>query len=296
MRGWHTEGNSTLRGHTHEKQYLVDLTNEERNHLIRLLKGGTRKVRKIKRTQVLLKADDGWTDQQIAGAFYVGRATVERTRKRYAEGEAALHDKKRNRVYERKMDGEVEARLIALVNSAPPQGYQRWTLRLLAEHLVRLEEVPFDRISHETIRLTLKKNALKPWQRKEWVIPPEAKRRVHLRHGTYPGPLSAAIQPAGACGLPGRNQQAFACRDPGALANGARQAGTIRFRICALRHGEPFHALRAFGQLASCGSDRPTGESGFRFLLGMESARFCQRHPTGIQRIALSTEPFKSIP
>jgi len=145
-----------------KKLYKVNLTKEERNYLITLLMGGTKKVREIKRAQILLKADDGWTDQQIADALHVGRATVERTRMRYAEGGlgSALHDKKRNRVYERKIDGAVEARLIALVNSAPPAGHRRWTLRLLAEHLVRLEEVPFDSISHEAIRQTLKKTNL----------------------------------------------------------------------------------------------------------------------------------------
>lgn len=141
------------------KQYTVDLTTEERNYLLELLTGGTQRVRKLKRAQILLKADDGWTDQQIADALLVGRATSERIRKRYAEQglEAALNDKKRNRVYERKMDGEVEARLIALVNGPPPTGRKRWTLRLLAEHLVALEEVPLESISYETVRLTLKK-------------------------------------------------------------------------------------------------------------------------------------------
>ena len=145
-----------------KKQYHVNLTKEERDHLVTLLMGGTQKVREVKRAQVLLKADDGWTDIQIADALTVGRATVERIRKRYAEQglAAALHDKKRNRVYERKMDGEVEAHLIALVNSPPPPGHKRWTLRLLADQLVQLEEVPLDSISYETIRLTLKKTNL----------------------------------------------------------------------------------------------------------------------------------------
>lgn len=157
-----------------KKQYDVCLTKEERNHLTDLTLGGTQKVRKTKRIQTLLKADDNWTDQQIADAINIGRATSERTRKRYVEQglEIAINGQKLNRVYERKMDGEVEARLIALTNSTPPSGRKRWTLRLLADKLVMLEEVPYDSISHETIRRTLKKNELKPWQKKEWVIPP----------------------------------------------------------------------------------------------------------------------------
>ena len=145
-----------------KKQYHVNLTKEERNQLVTLPMGGTQKVREVKRAQILLKADDGWTDVQIAEALPVGRATVERIRKRYAEQglAAALHDKKRNRIYERKMDGEVEAHLIALVNSPPPSGHRRWTLRLLADQLVQLEEVPIESISHETIRLILKKTNL----------------------------------------------------------------------------------------------------------------------------------------
>lgn len=158
-----------------KKQYNVCLTEEERNYLTDLLAGGTQQVRKTKRIQILLKADDNWTDQQIADAIGIGRATSERTRKRYVEHglEVAINGKKSNRVYERKMDGEVEARLIALATSAPPDGRERWTLRLLADKLVMLEGVPYDNISYETIRRTLKKNELKPWQKKEWVIPPE---------------------------------------------------------------------------------------------------------------------------
>jgi len=146
------------------KEYAVHLSPEERNHLIELLVGGTNKVRVIKRAQVLLKADDGWTDQQIAEALSVGQATVGRIRRRYVAGglERALYDKPPERVYSRKVDGEVEARLIALVNGPPPEGRQRWTLRLLAEHLVRLEEVPLERLSHETVRQVLKKTSSSP--------------------------------------------------------------------------------------------------------------------------------------
>ena len=76
------------------------------------------------------------------------------------------------REYPHKLDGEQEAHLIALVCSAPPEGHQRWTLRLLADKMVVLEYV--ESVSHETVRQVLHKNELKPWQRQEWCIPPEA--------------------------------------------------------------------------------------------------------------------------
>ena len=146
------------------KVYEVHLSPEERNHLIELLAGGTNRVRVIKRAQVLLKADDGWTDRQIAEALPVGQATVGRIRQRYVGGglARALYDKPPDRVYPRKVDGEVEARLIALVSGPPPAGHKRWTLRLLAEHLVRLEEVPLESVSPEAIRQVLKKTNSSP--------------------------------------------------------------------------------------------------------------------------------------
>jgi transposase len=145
-----------------KKQYVVNLPKEERDYLSDLLMRGVQKVRKTKRIQILLKADDNWTDQQIADALNVGRATAERIRKRYQEHglEIAINGKKAQREYERKMDGEVEARLIQLASSKPPAGRDSWTLRLLADSLVSLEEVPFDSIAHETVRRTLKKTNL----------------------------------------------------------------------------------------------------------------------------------------
>ena len=146
------------------KVYEVQLSNEERTHVLELLTGGTNKVRVVRRAQVLLKVDDGWTDKQIAEALLVGQATVARIRRRYVEGglARALYDKPPEREYSRKVDGEVEARLVALVSGAPPPGHKRWTLRLLAKHVVLLEEVPFDSISHETVRQVLKKTNLSP--------------------------------------------------------------------------------------------------------------------------------------
>lgn len=145
-----------------KKLYEVQLNEAERSALLELLVGGTEKVRKLTRARILLKADDGWTDQQIAEGLNVGRATSERIRKRYAQQglDVALNDKRSNRVYKRKIDGATEARLIALTTSQAPTGYSRWTMRLLATELVKLETVSFDTISHESIRKVLKKTNL----------------------------------------------------------------------------------------------------------------------------------------
>jgi transposase len=92
-------------------------------------------------------------------ALDVGRATVERTRKRFVlEGfEIALNGRPRQRTYERKLDGKAEAHLIALACSEPPEGHACWTLRLLAERVVQLEQVEVDTVSYETVRRVLKK-------------------------------------------------------------------------------------------------------------------------------------------
>lgn len=85
-------------------------------------------------------------------------ATIQRTRHRFTEeGLAAIHRRKPDRIYERKLDGAAEARLVALACSQPPMGHARWTLRLLAEELVKLEEIDVESISHETVRQVLKK-------------------------------------------------------------------------------------------------------------------------------------------
>jgi transposase len=112
----------------------------------------------------LLKADEGWTDRAISEALDVGTATVERLRKRFVEwgGIAAIERRKPRRQYKRKLDGDAEARLIALACSAPPEGRECWTLRLLAEKLVTLEGVDIESISYETVRTTLKKTNSSP--------------------------------------------------------------------------------------------------------------------------------------
>lgn len=144
-----------------KKKYIVRLSSEERlecQEVIKKLKGSANKVR---RARMLLKADvngPGWTDAKIAEAFDARRRTVEKLRERLVvEGfRIALHGKKRETPpTPRKLDGEGEAKLIALRLGKPPTGYGQWTLKLLADTLVELEVV--DSISPETVRQTLKK-------------------------------------------------------------------------------------------------------------------------------------------
>jgi transposase len=147
-----------------KQAYQVKLWQSERDHLENLISSGTENARKLTRARILLKADAGWIDKEIATALDVGRPTVERIRKRYAsEGlESALNRKAPHRQYERKLDGTDEAHLIALTCSEPPEGHARWSLRLLSERLVALEQVSVESISHETVRQVLKKTNSNP--------------------------------------------------------------------------------------------------------------------------------------
>ena len=144
-----------------QKKYIVRLTARERATLeavVKKLNGSTQKVR---RAQILLKADadgPGWTDQQIADAFGCRRQTVENIRQRLVtEGfEVTLQGKQPDSPPRRPvLDGKQQAQVIALRLGPPPKGFANWSLRLLAEKVVELEIV--DSVSHETVRRTLKK-------------------------------------------------------------------------------------------------------------------------------------------
>lgn len=149
------------------KNYPVMLTDEERDQLLQLIAAGTAAARKLSHARILLKADQGpvgpgWVDARIAEAVEVSQPTVARMRKQYVEEglEAALNRRAPRRVYQRKLDGEHEARLIAVACSAPPAGHARWTLRLLADKLVELEVV--EDVSYQTVRRVLKKTNSNP--------------------------------------------------------------------------------------------------------------------------------------
>jgi len=139
------------------KIYIVDLTNEERTHLLDLIKSGERSARKLNRARILLLADEGKADSEIVAALHTGTATVQRTRQRFVEGnlEGALNERPRPGG-QKKLDEKGEAILETLAQSKPPEGRKRWTLELLADQLVQLRVV--DSISYETVRQELKKS------------------------------------------------------------------------------------------------------------------------------------------
>ncbi len=142
------------------KVYVVDLTPDEREELLSLLRGGQARVRKTNRARILLLADEGRTDEEVAEALLTSVSTVERTRKRFVvEGglERALNESPRPGG-KRKLTGKQEAYLVALACSDPPEGKKRWSMQLLADALVELEIV--EEISDETVRRTLKKGTL----------------------------------------------------------------------------------------------------------------------------------------
>ncbi len=144
------------------KRYFVNLSQEEKEELLTLINSGKSRARVQTRARVLLLCNEhsDWSDKKVAEALLCSVPTVERTRKRCVEEsfEDALYDKKRNRVYERKLDALAEAHLVTLACSNPPEGRSVWTMQLLADELVALNFV--ETLSDETVRRTLKKMKL----------------------------------------------------------------------------------------------------------------------------------------
>lgn len=151
-------------------KYRVTLTASERVQLVSLVLGGKGAFRRLKRAQILLAADKGATDQEIARTVAVGTSTVYRTKQRFVEEglERALSELPRPGA-ERKLGVVDESLLVAVACSKPPEGRSRWTLQLLADEMVRL--TVHESVSDETIRRRLGELQLKPWQEKMWCIP-----------------------------------------------------------------------------------------------------------------------------
>jgi hypothetical protein len=152
------------------KKYVVELTNEERDRLLKLIRSGEAPARMLNRARILLKADAGEHagegpapgDREIARMLETSPATVGRVRERFwRQGpDAALERSMPDRVYERTFDGRAEARLVALACSEAPEGRDRWSMRLLADKAVELGIV--ESVSHETVRKALKKTSCDP--------------------------------------------------------------------------------------------------------------------------------------
>lgn len=146
-------------------KYKVTLSQEERDELMSLTKGGRHSSKKVIHALILLNCDEGeFSDkvknEEVAKVLKIGVRTIDRVKRKFVqEGyEAALENRPTSRVYERKADGEVEAHLVALSCSKAPEGFSKWSLRLLADKMVELQYV--NDISYETVRRVLKKTSL----------------------------------------------------------------------------------------------------------------------------------------
>ena len=140
-------------------KHEVKLTRKERQKLLAIVSKGRNQAVVIRRAHILLKSDEGKTDREICDQLYIGEETVRRTRLRFCEDglDKALTDKARPGA-ESKLDEGQEAHLTALACTQPPDGRARWTLELLAQHLI--EDGLIEHIAPETVRLILKKNRL----------------------------------------------------------------------------------------------------------------------------------------
>ena len=139
-----------------KKLYCIRLNEEDRDELNRYLRHGKSSARSLTRARILLLADKGRDDKEIAESLSVSKSTVNRIRKRYYGGgsDFALHEKARSGA-PLKMDGRIETQLTLLACSEPPDGRSKWTVRLLADRLVEMEVV--DSISHMSVQRLLKK-------------------------------------------------------------------------------------------------------------------------------------------
>lgn len=148
------------------RKYIVTLTEDEREILGALTYRGKHRSQKVINSLILLACDDGEfqkkrsTNKEISNILNISMKKIDRVKKRFVEEglDIALNGTKGNRIYKKKADGDFEAHLVALSCSDPPEGFARWSLRLLADKVVELDYI--DSISHETIRRVLKKTKL----------------------------------------------------------------------------------------------------------------------------------------
>lgn len=147
-------------------KYRIKLTEEEVIELKSIIKKGSHSTQAYRAAQVLLNCDEGGyslgksTNEEISNVLKIGMRTIDRIKQRFVEGglERALERAESTRIYPKKVDGDLEAKIVQLCCSEPPKGFAKWSLRLLASEVVKLEYV--DYISHVSVRKTLKKTNL----------------------------------------------------------------------------------------------------------------------------------------
>ena len=250
-------------------RYTVRLDAAERQGLIDLVRTGKRAASTLIRARILLKADVGpqgeaCDDEEIVEALETSLSTIHRVRQAFVEEgleEALYRQKPTGRQY-RKLDGDQEARLIALACSEAPEGRSRWTLRSVGGQAGGTAGGGVDRPGMRADHA--QKNDLKPWLQKQWVIPPQANAEfvcamedvleVYKRPQDPERPVVCLDETSKQ--LVGETRNA----DPGR----PRSAGADRLRVRTARHGEPVHDVRAVGGLASGESDRAADGRGFR--------------------------------
>lgn len=146
------------------KRYTVTLTHEEREELVKIISKGKHTSQTYRSAYILLNKDEGEfsgghrvTNEELTKVMQINMRTIDRVKKKFIEEgfEACLSRRKTSRTYERKIDGDVEAHLISIACSEPPEGMAKWSLRLLADKMIELNYI--DEISHESVRTILKK-------------------------------------------------------------------------------------------------------------------------------------------
>ena len=145
------------------KKYKVTLGKDERDDLTEITRKGSHNSQKVISALILLNCDEGafqdhsMKNEDVSAVLKISMRKIDRVKKRFVEEglEIALNGRKGERVYKKKADGDFEAHLVALSCSKPPEGFSRWSLRLLADRVVELDYI--DSISHETVRRVLKK-------------------------------------------------------------------------------------------------------------------------------------------
>ena len=190
------------------KKFIVTLTKEERNFLAQLTSKGKHRSQKILNALTLLACDEGEhqrkrsKNEEIARVLNTSMRKIDRVKKRFVvDGlDVALHGRKGSRIYAKKADGDFEAHLIALSCSKPPEGFVRWSLRLLADKVVELDYI--DSISHETVRRVLKKRT-QTLAVQRMGNPAGGKWQLCGAHGNGAGRLQTNSGPKIPCGMHG---------------------------------------------------------------------------------------------